>query len=352
MTEKAFEREVLANLSAQRLARPDMRAEDEIKFVFQALLGVGHLLGERGAVSAYIGREMRGLRPDPGEALTEELSPLWCRLNLRRAMAEGLTPEIIAGLMLHPAPETAFTREDVRSLCRELPGADGAGLAEILREDWLPSHSAEYRAAYAPAYRVIRTDWIPALGAVAAAARALREKERILVTLDGPCASGKTTLAAELAEVLGAAAAHTDDFVVPHAEKTPERLARPGGNCDAERLRAELLEPWKREGKARFRRYDCHGDRLLPAEELPGRRVLILEGSYVNLPSLRALADVRLYLDTDRAVRERRLLARESPASLALYRERWIPLEESYFSAFGLPDEGCIVIRGERDGDA
>ena len=33
-----------------------------------------------------------------------------------------------------------------------------------------------------------------------------------------------------LAEALGAAVVHTDDFVVPHAMKTKERLAIPGGN--------------------------------------------------------------------------------------------------------------------------
>ena len=57
-----------------------------------------------------------------------------------------------------------------------------------------------------------------------------------LVTIDGPCASGKTTLAEQLAEMLPAAVIHTDDYVVPHALKTAERLAIPGGNCDAERL--------------------------------------------------------------------------------------------------------------------
>ncbi len=166
----------------------------------------------------------------------------------------------------------------------------------------------------------------------------------LLITLDGPCASGKTTLAARLSEALGIPVVHTDDFVIPHARKTPERLALPGGNCDAERLAAEVLRP-RREGRPlRFRRYDCHRDCLLPPEELaPGS--LILEGSYCNLPALRAFADLRIFLETAPEERWRRLEKRESPASLQLFRSRWIPLENAYFEAFRLPDEGMLVIK-------
>ena len=53
--------------------------------------------------------------------------------------------------------------------------------------------------------------------ALRAAFRDIRSTGRMLVTLDGPCASGKTTLAGQMAEALGAAVVHTDDFVVPHA---------------------------------------------------------------------------------------------------------------------------------------
>ena len=66
--------------------------------------------------------------------------------------------------------------------------------------------------------------------------RRIREQTHPLVTIDGPCASGKTTLADRLAEMLPAAVVHTDDYVVPHTLKTAERLAVPGGNCDADRL--------------------------------------------------------------------------------------------------------------------
>jgi len=174
--------------------------------------------------------------------------------------------------------------------------------------------------------------------------KAAKTDTRILITLDGPCASGKTTLALALAQELSAFVVHTDDFVVPHAQKTPERLAIPGGNCDAERLLREVIIPWKQGRTTSFQRYDCHHDCLLPPEPLSAGHALILEGSYCNLPCIRAYADARLFMATPEKTRLERLQSRESPASLQRFYDRWIPLENAYFAAYGLPDEGCILV--------
>ena len=63
----------------------------------------------------------------------------------------------------------------------------------------------------------------------------------LLITIDGPCASGKTTLARKLSAALNCDVLHMDDFVVPHTRKTEERLSIPGGNCDWERLTRTCL---------------------------------------------------------------------------------------------------------------
>ena len=168
----------------------------------------------------------------------------------------------------------------------------------------------------------------------------------MLITIDGPCASGKTTLAEKLAGVFGAHVVHTDDYVIPHAQKTPERLAVPGGNCDADRLVDEVVAPWKRSDTVMFRKYDCRNDRLLPAEKLPEGRMLILEGSYCNLPAIRQYADVRVFINTPWEKRIERLQKRESARSLQMFYDRWSPLEDRYFEAYGLPDRECVVLNG------
>ena len=171
--------------------------------------------------------------------------------------------------------------------------------------------------------------------------------KRLLITVDGPCASGKTTFAEKLSAILRAEVIHTDEFVVPHALKTPERLSRPGGNCDAERLVSEVLKPYKNGETVRFRRYDCRADRMMPEETLPAdTRILILEGSYSNLEAIRAYADLCLFVNTPEEIRMRRLQKRETEASLERFRAMWIPLENAYFEAYGLPDENCVIING------
>ena len=350
---EAFEQEILFHLKTEQRRHPAMEQQDAVKFVFQAMLGPGHLLSSRAAAEAYIARETEQLSAGDGEPLCEELSPSWCRLSLRGAKERNITPPVIAGLMFASGAGPRFTRQDVLSLCGRLAVSEGElitdpdALDRITDGAWLPSHSPAYREKYHPAYRVISAGWIPCMEAVGRIAD--QRGTRVLVTVDGPCASGKTTLAGRLAEVFGAAVVHTDDYVIPHARKTAERLAVPGGNCDADRLAAEVAAPWKRGDPVIYRRYDCRNDVLLPEERLPDCRVLILEGSYCGLPAIRRYADVRIFVNASMETRERRLRQRESAQSLQMFYDRWIPLEDAYFRAFGLPDGECAVLDGNAE---
>lgn len=351
MTRETFEQETFRCLEEHLRRCPYMEQQDIVKFVFQALLGVGHLLSSREAVTDYAAREMAPLSAAAGEPLYEPVSPAWCRLNLRRAKAEGFTPSAVAGLMFSSAAPFSFTRQDVYDCCRRLADSgknlitDPAALEQILDETWLPAHSAGYRERACPAYRVISAEWIPRMEALKGIVKAPRD--RALITVDGPCATGKTTLAGKLADVFGAAVVHTDDYVIPHPRKTAERLAVPGGNCDDERLVREVAAPWKQGKQVVYRKYDFRNDCLMPEETLPDCRFLILEGSYCNLPSIRKYADLRIFVSAPWATRVRRLEKRESPMSLQMFYDRWIPLEDRYFEAFGLPDPDCVVLRQE-----
>lgn len=181
--------------------------------------------------------------------------------------------------------------------------------------------------------------------------RIFREKEkkqRIIVAIDGPCASGKTTLAGVLAPVFGAGVVHTDDFVIPHWMKTPERLRVPGGNLDDKRLTEEVLEPWAKGERPGYHRYDCHGGCFVPAGPVPEGDVLILEGSYALLPSVRRFADVSIFVSAPWEARKERLIKREGPGSFERFMALWIPLENAYFEAYGLPDGDCVVIGSKK----
>ena len=61
-------------------------------------------------------------------------------------------------------------------------------------------------------------------------------RDRVILALDGPCASGKTTLAGEMGRKFGWSVVHMDDFFLRPEQRTPERYALPGGNVDHERF--------------------------------------------------------------------------------------------------------------------
>ena len=179
----------------------------------------------------------------------------------------------------------------------------------------------------------------PVLDAVSA----LQSRERLLIALDGPCGSGKTTLADLLCRMLACPCVHMDDFHMPHARKTPERMAQPGGNSDRERLMAEVLLPWQEGRAVTYRPYDCAADGPGGPIVLPACRVLVLEGSYAHHPDLARLTDVSVFVRVEREEQLRRIAAR-SPEKLQQFIDRWIPLEDRYFRAYQLPAPGSVVV--------
>ena len=348
-----------AYLNWHLAAYPKMTAQDVVKLVFQAHCGCGHLLADESSVLAYIEREESTLTPNPDEPLTEPLGAHYCRLNLRRAMAEGIEPLWIARMMALSTKDTdtlserQSAYEDILSLSVANIGLSQAELHPIAQQliddsTWLPGHSEPYRQAYAPAYRVISREMERLLPVLSAIAKAQQGNPQVLLCLDGPCGSGKTTMAEQLVHITGAACIHMDDFYTPHSQKTPERLAQPGGNADVERLLSEFLLPWRRDGHGSYRPYLCMEDRFGEPILVPTNPLMILEGSYSLHPDIAALADVKVFLTVDEDEQLRRLLAREGQARLQQFQERWIPLERAYHAAFSLPDASCLVIAPQR----
>ena len=93
----------------------------------------------------------------------------------------------------------------------------------------------------------------------------------ILIALDGRCGSGKTTLAAQLAERFpGSRTIHTDDYYLPPAQRVPGWETLPCANMDLKRLRAEVLNP-ARAGQPFSYRILLPGGSLSAARLLPAR---------------------------------------------------------------------------------
>lgn len=155
--------EMKKQLQVQKKRYPLMNEEDIVKFVFQGMLGVGHLINSEQDAKDRLSAEMATLDPDEDEPLIEKISSDWVRLNLRPAKAKGMTVDDIAWYLVRSAEWGAlsFTRQNVYNFCVKLDGSEQmkTAAAKVLDEHWLPRHSEQYRAAYHPAYRVLYKDF-------------------------------------------------------------------------------------------------------------------------------------------------------------------------------------------------
>ena len=155
----------------------------------------------------------------------------------------------------------------------------------------------------------------------------------LVISLDGPGASGKTTYAAALAPLLGAAVVHTDDFFEPSSRRRianllpSERLA---SYYDWRRMRAEALVPLQAGRDATFSRYDWELDALSgPDMTVEARPVVLLEGVFSSSPQLGDLTDRSVLVDTPEHERLRRLRARISAED---WDDEWLFAEQAYFT--------------------
>lgn len=171
----------------------------------------------------------------------------------------------------------------------------------------------------------------------------LREKGRCVAALDGMAAAGKTTAAALLCEAFGGACVHMDDFFLPPALRTPQRLSQPGGNVHYERF-AEEIAPALHLGRALcYGVFDCSRMALAGMRSVSAAPLVIVEGAYSLHPFFsRELYDVRAYYSISPEVQRARILARNGPAALSAFEEKWIPMENAYAAAFGIR-ESCSV---------
>ena len=163
-----------------------------------------------------------------------------------------------------------------------------------------------------------------------------KSRPRVLIAIDGNCCAGKTTTAGRLGSALSASVFHMDDFFLQPQMRTPERMAQPGGNVDAERFLSSVLLPVSRGETARVRRYDCHADALLGERLVEPLGVVIAEGTYSLHPLLAPHYDLKIFCRVSSARQLERVRARNGEAGLKAFVERWIPLENTYFDTMGI----------------
>ena len=153
-----------------------------------------------------------------------------------------------------------------------------------------------------------------------------------IIAIDGRAASGKSTLAQQLSELLDADVIHMDDFFLPLSLRTKERLAEPGGNVHYERFAEEVLPYLKSPAAFSYRILDCSKLDYDGKRMIGNKPIRIVEGSYSHHPKFGRYADLFVFSDVDTEEQMRRICLRNGAEKARMFAEKWIPMEERYFA--------------------
>lgn len=165
----------------------------------------------------------------------------------------------------------------------------------------------------------------------------------IIIAIDGRCASGKTTLSEMLRKRFDCGIFHMDDFFLRPEQRTSARLSQVGGNIDYERFEREVLIPLKKGEHFSYRPFDCGTMTLSEPVAVEPKKVAIVEGSYSCHPTLEKYYDLKIFVTTSHKTQLARLEKR-NPALVGRFKNEWIPMEERYFSGFGIEEKSNIKI--------
>ncbi len=167
-------------------------------------------------------------------------------------------------------------------------------------------------------------------------------KDQVLIAIDGRCASGKTTLAKKLQEELFCNVIHMDDFFLRPEQRTAKRYDEPGGNVDRERFLVKVLQPLQTGSVFSYSPFDCHRMSLKEPVTVEPNGITVIEGTYSCHPSLWKFYDLHIFMTTTSEKQFDRL-AKRNGINIQMFREKWIPLEERYFTVCK-PEVKCEIV--------
>ena len=331
---------------------PLMEPCDAVKLIFQNEFGGEHLICEPNATLAWLRAERASTPSDPSVPVIEDIGNGMVRVALAAiefsdTALRTLNRDFFRSAQIHVGRRKNFLGklDTLRTLTQQGMFAFTPQQLEDYLEGYIKSgccplsHSPTYRAAYRPAYRVVKR--LCSLIVLLCEIEQLRSRgERAIIAIDGRCASGKSSLAALIEERMGLPVVHMDHFFLRQSQRSEARYAQPGGNIDHERFLDEVLMPLQRGQAPAYRPYCCRTGELGEPIVLQESPVVVVEGSYSCHPALWNYYHRRVFLTVEPEEQLQRIEKRDGLESVQTYRERWIPLEERYFSTYRV-EERC-----------
>ncbi len=172
----------------------------------------------------------------------------------------------------------------------------------------------------------------------------LLKNHNAIIAIDGCCASGKTTLAARLAEDFGLQIIHMDDFFLLPEMRTKERLSAAGGNIHYERFNDEVAAGITSGTEFEYRVFSCRTGNYSGTVKIDPALPVIIEGAYSVHPDIKINYDLKIFLETDTQTQLKRIEKRNGADAVEVFKSKWIPLENLYFETFDIKNKCDIKI--------
>lgn len=335
---------------------PRLQIQDAVKLLYQNEFGPGHMLASEADSLLRLQAECSGLNACREMPVFEDIGNGLCRLHLAALKDTGISLTTVNRFFVHTANSFAGNVDSFEEkltvfgrCCREklLPFAEAAAAAWVrdYQQQGYPavSHSNIFRETYAPAYRVVKAVFRDFFPLFCNLDRLLRDQDQVTVAIDGSCGAGKSTLADLLQAVYDCNILHMDDFFMPAAMKTEERLQEPGGNVDYERFYQEALAKLTQNRPFRYRPFNCASQSLGAEIAVTPKPLNIIEGAYSLHPALADAYDLKVFLDIEAQEQSQRILKRNGPEMHKRFISQWIPLENKYFQALKIKDQCDLV---------
>ena len=171
----------------------------------------------------------------------------------------------------------------------------------------------------------------------------IKQNKKVIIAIDGPSASGKSTLGSLLQKKYDALLLHTDNYFLPLEKKTIDRLKESGGNVDFERMKSEIMDNLNSDYlKSDY--FNCLTNTIEEREVLANKQVIIIEGVYSMHKALFSYYTLTVFLEIDSTLQRNRILARNGEAILSRFTNEWIPLENYYFKTEDLKNKVDLII--------
>lgn len=331
---------------------PLSSSQDFVKFLYQSILGGGHLITNEEDNYQYLLKEYNEIEYDENHILYEDISDELVRVHLEAIKKEDLklyhrlfmlssTYALSLEMFIHVLKEVeTFISQGILPLSYD---EYKTYIQEYEKEHYpLVRHTALFRDTYHPHYRLMKKEYIPFIELLKKVSRL--EKHSVIV-VEGHAGAGKSTLASLLKDVYGYPIVRVDDFFLQPHQRTQDRLTEIGGNLDYERFYNEVVIPINKQQSFDYQVFDCMSMSLTEYVHIPFDNCIIIEGSYSMHPYFKDYSTYKIFLDIDSHEQVERIRNRNGEYLTQRFINEWIPKENAYFEYFKIKEQADYIFK-------